>query len=168
MMEAVGRPRGLIRYASENGIAEGKKLRYTGRMKFYTLILILLTGLLSFMLISRKDVDGTIIRAAGITYQERGTDSISNLYNIKIINKTTQPLTLILKLEDAPGHIIEAEGRPIEVKAEGQGKGSFFIVLPNDFLRDRKTNLKVGLYAEGKKLTTLSTNFMGPFKRKQP
>jgi cytochrome c oxidase accessory protein FixG len=168
MMEAVGRPKGLIRYASENGIAEGKKLRYTGRMKFYTLILILLTGLLSFMLISRKDVDGTIIRAAGITYQERGTDSISNLYNIKIINKTTQPLTLVLKLEDAPGHIIEAEGRPIEVEAEGQGKGSFFIVLPNDFLRDRKTNLDVGLYAEGKKLTTLSTNFMGPFKRKQP
>ena len=167
MMEAVGRPKGLIRYASENGIAEGKKLRYTGRMKFYTLILILLTGLLSFMLISRKDVDGTIIRAAGITYQERGTDSISNLYNIKIVNKTTEALTLVLKLEDAPGHIIEAEGRPIEVKAEGQGKGSFFIVLPNDFLRDRKTNLKLGLYADDKKLTTLSTNFMGPFKRKQ-
>ena len=47
MMDAVGRPQGLIRYASENGIADGKKLRYTGRMKFYTMILFILTGLLT-------------------------------------------------------------------------------------------------------------------------
>lgn len=43
MMDAVNRPRGLVRYASENGIEEGKKLSYTGRMKFYTLLLLILT-----------------------------------------------------------------------------------------------------------------------------
>ena len=64
-MDAVGRPQGLIRYASENGIAEGKKLRYTGRMKFYTVLLIVLAGLLTTLLVTRKDVDGTIIRASG-------------------------------------------------------------------------------------------------------
>lgn len=165
MMEAVGRPKGLVRYASEAGIAEGKKLRYTGRMKFYTVVLILLCGLLSFLLLSRKDIDGTIIRAAGITYQERGADSISNLYNIKIINKTVDHIELVLRLEGAPGRIIEAEGRSIDVPKEGQGKGSFFIVLPNSFVQDRKTELKVGLYDGDRKLTTLSTNFMGPFKK---
>ena len=46
MMDATGRPKGLIRYASENGIAERKKLQYTGRMKFYTILLIVLTGYL--------------------------------------------------------------------------------------------------------------------------
>lgn len=167
MMEATGRPKGLIRYASENGIAEGKKLRYTGRMKFYTIMLIVLTGLLALLLLTRKDVDGTIIRAAGITYQERGTDSISNLYNIKVINKTVNEIPLTLRLEDAPGRIIEAEGRDIVVQKEGQGKGSFFIVLPNTFIKDRKTPLKIGLYDGDKKITTLSTNFMGPFRKHQ-
>lgn len=166
MMEAVNRPTGLIRYASENGIAEGKKLRFTGRMKFYSVLLVVLTGLLAFLLLTRKDIDGTIIRAAGITYQERGTDSISNLYNIKIVNKTTEELNLTLRLEDAPGEIIEAEGKPIVVQKEGQGKGSFFIVLPNSFIQDRKTPLKVGIYNGDKKINTLSTNFMGPFKKK--
>lgn len=166
MMEAVNRPTGLIRYASENGIAEGKKLRFTGRMKFYSVLLVVLTGLLAFLLLTRKDIDGTIIRAAGITYQERGTDSISNLYNIKIVNKTTEELNLTLRLEDAPGEIIEAEGKPIVVQKEGQGKGSFFIVLPNNFIQDRKTPLKVGIYNGDKKINTLSTNFMGPFKKK--
>lgn len=167
MMEATGRPKGLIRYASENGIAEGKKLRYTGRMKFYTAMLIVLTGLLTLLLVTRKDVDGTIIRAAGITYQERGADSISNLYNIKVINKTVNEIPLTLRIEDAPGRIIEAEGRDIVVQKEGQGKGSFFIVLPNSFIKDRKTPLKIGLYDGDKKITTLSTNFMGPFRKRQ-
>ncbi len=165
MMQAVNRPTGLIRYASENGIANGKKLRYTGRMKFYTVLLVLLTGLLTILLASRKDVDGTVIRAAGMLYQERGTDSVSNLYNIKIINKTIKDIPLILKLENAPGRIIEAEGRPIAVPKEGQGKGSFFIVLPNDLIKERKLKLEVGLYSGGKKITTLTTNFMGPIYR---
>ena len=165
MMKAVNRPTGLIRYASENRIASGERLHYTSRMKFYTALLIVLCGLLTTLLLSRKDVDGTVIRAAGILYQERGEDSVSNLYNIKIINKTINDIPLTLKLEDAPGRIIEAEGRSIAVPKEGQGKGSFFIVLPNNIIKERKLKLSIGLYEGDKKITTLKTNFMGPIYR---
>jgi len=162
MMKAVGKPTGLVRYASENGIANGERLHYTNRMKFYTVLLVVLTGLLSTLLLTRKDVDGTVIRAAGMLYQERGKDSVSNLYNIRIINKTVKDIPLTLKLENAPGRIIEAEGRAIAVPKEGQGKGSFFVVLPGKMITDRKIKLKIGLYEGAKKITTLSTNFMGP------
>ena len=165
MMDATGRERGLIRYASENGIAEGKKLKFTGRMKFYTILLVVLTTLLTALLLSRKDVDGTILRAGGMLYQERGTDSVSNLYNIKIINKTVHDVSLSLKLEDMPGSIIEVEGKDIVVKREGQGKGSFFIVLPRGVIEARKTKLKIGIYEGDHKITTLATNFMGPAAR---
>jgi hypothetical protein len=165
MMEGVNRPKGLIRYASETGIAEGKHLRYTGRMKFYTLLLIILTGLLTFLLATRKDVGSTIVRAPGQLYQEVGTDSLSNLYMIRVVNKTVKDIPLTLKLEDAPGRIIEAEGTSIMVGKEDIGKGSFFIVLPNNYVQKRKTKLTVGLYEGQKKITTVTTNFMGPFKR---
>lgn len=165
MMDAVGSPRGLIRYASENGISENKKLRYTGRMKFYTVLLFILAGIVTTLLLTRKDVGGTIVRAPGMLYQERGEDSISNLYTIKIVNKTIKDIPLTLKLEEAPGRIIEAEGSSILVKKEDQGKGSFFIVLPRNYISKRKTSLKVGLYDGDKKITTLKTNFMGPFNR---
>ncbi|MGB3007649.1 MAG: cytochrome c oxidase accessory protein CcoG [Chitinophagaceae bacterium] len=166
MMEAVNRPRGLVRYASENGIEDGKKLSYTGRMKFYTLLLILLTGLLVTLLVTRKEVDGTISRARGQLYQEQGTDSLSNLYSIKVVNKTINDIPLVLKLENSPGRILEAEGESILVKKEDQGKGSFFIILPKSFVHDRKTKLKIGLYDGDKKITSISTNFIGPFSRK--
>jgi len=165
MMDAVGQARGLIRYASENGIADSKKLRYTGRMKFYSVVLIILAGLLTFLLATRKNVDGTIVRAAGMLYQERGEDSLSNLYTIKIINKTQHDVPLTLRLENAPGRIIEAEGKSIDVKKEGQGRGSFFIVLPKTFIRKRKVDLQVGLYEGDKKITVATTTFMGAFSK---
>ncbi len=165
MMEAVHKPPGLIRYASENGITEGNKLRYTGRMKFYTVILILLTGVLSLLLATRKDIGGTIVRAKGQLYQERGTDSLSNLYTIRIVNKTLNDIPLTLRLENAPGTIIEADGKNIQVEKEGQGKGSFFIVLPKNYINKRKTSVEIGLYEGDKRITSIKTNFMGPFSR---
>jgi cytochrome c oxidase accessory protein FixG len=165
MMDATSRPRGLIRYASENGIADGRKLRYTWRMKFYTVVLIILAGLLSFLLATRKNVDGTIVRAAGMLYQERGEDSLSNLYTIKVINKTLKDVPITLRLENAPGSIIEAEGKNIEVKKEGQGTGSFFIVLPKSFMRKRKLAIRVGLYQDDTKITVAETTFMGAFTK---
>ncbi len=165
MMEAVNRPPGLIRYASENGIAEGKHLRYTGRMKFYTVLLISLAALLTYLFVTRKDVGGTIVRAPGQLYQERGTDSLSNLYIIKVVNKTLADIPLTLRLENVPGRVIEAEGKEILVKKEDIGKGSFFIVLPNSYIHKRKTPVRVGIYERDKKITTISTNFMGPFHR---
>jgi len=166
MMVAIGKPTGLVRYASENGITDGKKLRYTGRMKFYTVILFVLAGLLSFLLLTRKDVDGTIIRTTGMLYQERGADSLSNLYSIKIENKTLREIPVQLKLEGEMnrGGKIELVGtKTIDVKKEGQGIGSFFIVMSRRLIKDRKSEIRVGLYNGDKKITSLKTTFMGPF-----
>jgi cytochrome c oxidase accessory protein FixG len=168
MMDALGRPQGLIRYASENGIAESKKLRYTGRMKFYTVVLFLLTGLLTTLLVTRNDIDGTITRAPGMLYQERGTDSLSNLYNIEIQNKTVNEIPVQLKLEGemAGNGKIEIVGtKNIDVKKEGQGAGTFFIVLPRSAVKSRKVSLQVGIYHGDEKITVLKTNFMGVFGR---
>ncbi|MFM9910898.1 MAG: 4Fe-4S dicluster domain-containing protein, partial [Chitinophagaceae bacterium] len=164
MMDGIGKPRGLIRYASENNIANNDTLRFTGRMKLYSVLLLVLTGLLTILLITRKDIGGTIERAAGMLYQERGEDSLSNLYTIKVVNKTLKDIPLTLRLEGAPGRIIEAENRDILLKKEAQGKASFFIVLPKTYINNRKTILHIGLYKGSEKITELKTNFMGPFK----
>ena len=166
MMLAIHKPAGLIRYASENGISEGKKLRYTGRMKLYTALLLLLSGILTLLLVSRKDIDGTIIRTKGQLYQERGADSLSNLFNIKVINKTNNNIPVTLKLEgdaSSAGKIELVGATDIHLKQEDQASGSFFVVLPRKFVTSRKMKLKVGLYDGDKKITTLVTNFAGPF-----
>lgn len=161
MMDSVGFKKGLIRYASENGIANHEKLHYTRRMKMYTGLLIVLLLLLTTLLLSQKDVKATVMRTPGLLFQEKGTDSISNLYNIKVVNKTMNDIPLTVKLENGNG-TVQLIGKAIHVKKEGQGAGSFFIILPKQTIKQRKTVLQVGLYEGDKKITVVKTNFLGP------
>lgn len=162
IMEKIGKPTGLIRYASEDSIATGKPLRFTRRMKMYTALCAVVVMLLSFILITRKDVDATIMRTPGILFQTRGTDSISNLYNIKVANKTNRKIPLSLKLYGSAGSI-QIIGKPaITVASEGQGSGSFFVVLPVNTLHLRKTSLTIAVYEGTKQVGLVKTNFLGP------
>lgn len=163
VMTKLNRPKGLIRYASENSIANGEKLHYTTRMKLYTILCVVVLALLSFILFTRKDIDTTIIRTPGILYQEIGKDSISNLYNIKIVNKTTEDIPLTIKGVDNDV-TIKTIGKDdfIEVKKEGQGAGSFFMILPKNKIKKRSTDIKLQLYQGTKKIADMRTNFLGP------
>ncbi|WP_143774249.1 cytochrome c oxidase accessory protein CcoG [Niastella vici] len=163
IMERINKPLGLIRYASENGIENREPLKYTGRMKLYTVLLSILVILLGLLLFTRKDVDATIMRTPGMLYQQRGTDSVSNLYNIKVANKTISSIPLKLKLEGVSGQIqIIGEHNYITVKEEGQGAGTFFVVLPANIIHERKLPIKIGLYNGNERVDVISTNFLGP------
>ncbi len=164
VMERIGKPKKLIGYASENGIAENAPLRYTPRMKTYTLLCLLILCLDGFLLLSRKAVDTTIIRTPGLLYQERGADSVSNLYNLTAINKTTHDMPLTIKVESPAGGQVQMIGKPVvQVKAETQGAGTFFIVLPARTIRRQKTMIRLGVYtAGGAKISNITTAFIGP------
>ncbi|GGA94721.1 cytochrome c oxidase accessory protein CcoG [Puia dinghuensis] len=162
MMEKTGRPLNLIRYASENGIGNHEPLHYTLRMKLYTALLTFLLFILSALLLSRKEVDATILRTPGMLYQERGADSVSNLYTIKVANKTVRRVPLRLRLEGEAGTVQVIGGSEIPVKQEDEGSGNFFVVLPRRDIQARKTAIRIGLYEGNKKIDELRTNFLGP------
>lgn len=167
MMLKVNRPTGLIRYASEFEIQHGKKFSFTPRLKMLTAVLVvLLTGIV-LLLASRSNVTGQMIRTAGMLYQERGEDSISNLYNLKLINKTLEDKRLSLKLENSKGTIQYVGKDYIDGKAEEQSSATFFVVLPKSEVKDRKNTIKVGLYEGGNKLKDLKATFLGPITRSE-
>ncbi len=162
MMESVGLPKGLIRFDSENGIASKQKLKITSRMIAYSTVLLLLLGVLVTLLLSRTDVEASVMRTPGLLYQERTNDSISNLYNIKLINKTHSQLPVTLKMESDIGLLKMVGNDSINVKKENVASGEFFIVLNRNQIKNRKTKLLIGVYSHGKKIETIKTNFLGP------
>jgi len=162
VMDKIHKPRGLIRYASENSIATGEPLHYTTRMKIYTGLCLLVLTLLSVLLFTRKDIDVTVMRTPGQLFQERGADSVSNLYNIKVMNKTDKDIPLTIKIVSINGSV-QVVGKPyIHVPKEGQGSGSFFLILPKKDIHNRKTELKLALYEGDKRILTETTSFLGP------
>lgn len=163
IMESVNKPKGLIRYASENNIKEGKKTKVNARIIAYSVVLSLLLSVLAFMLLTRDDVDVTILRASGAVYQTLPDGRIGNVYNIKMANKTRNDIPITLKLENVNGEI-QIVGDTFKVAAEGYKSQPFIIKIDPSELNKRKTELKIGVYEGEEKLKTVTTTFMGPSK----
>jgi cytochrome c oxidase accessory protein FixG len=162
IMTSIHKPEGLIRYASENSIREGVQLRFTRRIKAYTAVLCLLISLLVFLLVSRNDLDATLMRTAGMTYTSLPDGRISNLYNLKLANKTHLDIPVSLKLENMPGEIqMIKQGKTI-VKKEDYTNFQFFVKLDRNQLKGWKTTLQIGLYDSTKKIKTITAKFIGP------
>ncbi len=161
MMEKVNLPRGLIRYDSDNGIRNKVKMRLTGRMKAYSVILLLLIIAETVLLTTRSDIDATVLRASGQMYQEQPGNKISNLYTIKLINKTRETFPVSFKLEEAQGEV-KVVGKDIVVKPEAIAAGEFFIILDRKKIKQRKTKLYIGIYSGEKKIKQVKTNFFSP------
>lgn len=163
VMDKVGLPKGLIRYASENEIAEKKPFQFSARMKAYSVVLLLLVTGLGFLLASRDDVDVTLMRAKGMLFQEVGKnqDSLSNLYQMTMVNKTHKDITVEIKVENMPGVINFIGHKELKTPAEGQAEATFFIVLPKTAIKERDSQLKLGIYKDGELIRTVKTSFLG-------
>jgi cytochrome c oxidase accessory protein FixG len=166
MMEKVGSPKGLIRYTSENGIVKKEKLKMTPRIMAYSGVLLALISFLVLLLATRKDVDTTILRTPGMLFQKQENNMISNLYNIRLINKTRNTIPITLKLESEKG-MIKMIGKDIILPKESKTASEFFIMLPKAEITGRKTILFVNVYSGDKKLQRVKTTFLGPITLKE-
>ncbi len=161
VMEKIRRPRGLIRYASLNGIERGERLRVTPRLIGYMVLLLALIVLWLFLVFTRSDVQATFLRAQGALFQQMPDGHFSNLYTVKIMNKTSRDLPIELKLESPAGGL-QVMGQAIIVPKEKLAENSVLIELDRKVMKSGNTPVVVGVYSNGKKIQTLNTAFIGP------
>ncbi len=161
VMDKVGRPRGLIRYDSHNGIVEKRRRIFTPRVIAYSVFLALLLVLNFAFLGSRTEVETLILRTPGLLFQKVDDDHISNLYNYEVINKTNQDLPIELRLVHEDGKI-KLVGQPPVAKAGEVAKGAMFIIMPDSKVSGRKNTLHIEVYSNGKLIDKTKTNFFAP------
>ena len=165
IMEKVGQPRGLVRYASEASIADGKAWKITRRAVAYSIVLVGLLVAMGSVLYLRTDVETKLLRTPGMTFQTREDGRISNLYNVKMLNKTNEAMDLKFALLNWPEGEIQWVGEGItRVESQEAAEGTLFIILPYERLAPMKNRLEVGIYRNGELIEIVKTNFMGPFK----
>ena len=162
IMDKVGRPRGLIRFASLNNIERGEKQRFTRRMLLYTAVLTALVSLFLFLVFTRAAVETTILRAPGALFQQTAEGRIENIYTVKVINKSSRDLPLEFKLENLSGTLRVMSPGQFTVPKEKLAQTSVLIDLDSKQLTGPATKLVIGVYSEGKRLETVKTAFVGP------
>ncbi|MBS7787941.1 cytochrome c oxidase accessory protein CcoG [Flavobacterium sp. CYK-55] len=162
IMEGVGLPKGLIRYASEDEIEKGAKFKFTTRMKGYTAVLTILLGVLIGLLFLRTEVEATILRLPGQLYQHKG-ENISNIFTFKIINKTNNDFKDIhFKLINVKGKITVVGKDHLNIKRQEMVEGTLFVEINQYLLEHDKTPIKIEVYDGNKKIETAKTNFLSP------
>lgn len=167
MMDNVGLPKGLIRYDSESSIAERKEFKFTPRIIAYTVVLfILMMGMMGLM-VSRTDVEASVIRASGSTYTKQGESEIINLYNYKIINKTNKELPIELKLINDDFGRINVVSKNVIVKKQELAQGALMIIADRKEIGKFRTPLVVGIYSNNELIDKVKTVFIGPVKKKK-
>ena len=163
IMEKVGLPKGLIRYASEDNIAKKVPFRLTARMKGYSAVLGILIFVLIGMLFLRNDLEATILRLPGQLYQAKENNIISNVYTYKLVNKTSEDIGQVnYKLLSHKGEIKVVSNQDITIPRQGLAEGTLFIELHSSLVKGDKVKLKIGVFSNGELIETASTNFLGP------
>ena len=163
MMKKVGKPPELITFASENSIASSKKFEFTYRIKSYTAVLGILMVLLTILIVTRTTFDSTIMRVPGQTLQENADGTISNLYRIKVTNKSNKTLAYEMVATN-PAVKIERIGSRIDsLRGRQLAEETFFLkVLPSN-VNKRKVDFEILLMSGDKIMEKKSAIFISEF-----
>jgi cytochrome c oxidase accessory protein FixG len=161
VMEKIKRPEGLIRIDSSNNIEKGIGFKVTSRIKVYSAIMIVLIALSSFILLTRKDIEASILRMPGKTYIENTNGNVTNLYSLELVNKTFEDLSFVLTI-DNPNVTLNFSDSDSILPANSEMKKQFTISIHQDNIKKNISEMNLRLYGNGKLIREFNTSYLGP------
>lgn len=161
IMDMIGKPRGLVGFHSENSIESKKPFKLTIRIISYSIVLIGLMIAVSTFIFTRDAVSVNLLRARGTSYQTLDKSVIRNMYTITLTNKTFKEISMDLRLENKQGKVTIV-GNDMLVPEQGNIITQIAIDIPEKELDILKTEIELGVYNNSEKMTTVTTNFLGP------
>jgi len=127
VMDKVGYPRGLIKYSTQNGMANGwsrSQIIRRGlrpRVLIYTAILGLICVAVGVSLFLRTPLKVDVIRDRGALARLVEQGRIENVYRLQVMNATEQAQTYRFTVDGLPGITLASEAtvevRPTEVRS---------------------------------------------------
>jgi cytochrome c oxidase accessory protein FixG len=168
VMLKIGKPKGLIRFASITSIENGIQKLFTPRVIGYTIVLVALLSFLGFMVATRSEVETTMLKVPGTLYQRKDGGIITNLYNVEFVNKTFEDTHLELRVEEpVAANLVKPDGKPVTLPAEGLLKTIYFVEMPESAIHATSTKITIGVYKDAERIETLKIKFIGPIKSKK-
>lgn len=166
IMEKVGFEKGLIRITSEKSINDKTPFKLTARSWAYISLMILLMIGMGITLQKRDKVEMDVINARGSRYFVNEDQTVQNIYNCKLVNKSQDTVDFKFDVEDYTdqiqlvghdGQSVVFPGQTIDV--------TLIIKIPAAELPERKNHVNIMLISKEEVLTKKEINFSGPSKR---
>ncbi len=162
VMKRINKPKNLIRFDSVYGIETGKRSVLNARTYAYSVVLAILLIILAVTIFNRKPIETTMLRVQGSIFQKVDSVTFSNLYMLKIINKTQSDKSLQLRLiMPKSGKIQLITGQSL-LKSQGTLESVIIVNLNAKDLTGKSTLIEVGIFEGDRILERYVTNFLGP------
>jgi polyferredoxin len=123
-MDKMGYAKGLIRYTTQNALAQGLTTRAMWKRVFrlrtllYGAGLLVITGVAAGSLAMRNPLKVDIIRDRGALARETIPGQIENVYRLQVMNTEERARSYSLSVAGVPGLTLVGVEQPIELKAE--------------------------------------------------
>lgn len=165
IMTKLKRPKGLIRYDSQRGLAGEKRKFLRPRLFIYAGLMLFGAAAFTLSAMQLSSAHMNVTRMTGMPYYV--TDKVvRNQYMIRVINKTNEPRTFQLSAE-APGQIFTMEGNEGGIRIPPMGeevRPAVISVQRADYTG--RFPVKFTLYTpEGATILTREAEFLGPDPR---
>ena len=160
VMDKMGYPRGLIRYATQNAI-DGKPTRVLRpRIFVYGALLVALTVAWAWGVGTRSPLIAEVLRDRNALYRETAS-GIENNYSLKLVNKDMQPHAYTITIKAGAGIAIASGGGVAQAKAEEVLDLPITLRAP-DGLRGKQPVTFVVASDDGKTVQEVESSFFGP------
>jgi cytochrome c oxidase accessory protein FixG len=123
VMDKMGYPRGLIRYASENALVqhydrnEVRRRMWRPRTLIYTTLLAVIVAITAASLALRNPLKVDVIRDRGTLAREAAPGVIENVYRLQIMNTDEKPRTFTIRASGLRDLGVTGVSQPIAVDA---------------------------------------------------
>jgi cytochrome c oxidase accessory protein FixG len=175
IMTKVGKPTGLIRYSSQDGIAGKPRRLLRLRTVLYPLVLAVLLGGLGYAMITKAPADITVLRGLDGPFTEQADGRISNQMRVKVTNRreTAQQYSLVVDgvtgpdISNAEVQVVAPEN-PLLVAAGESRTTTVFIVLPERAFVNGERFITITITDSQGYRDSESYRLLGPSREKLP
>lgn len=166
IMTKINLPTGLIRYASEENIEQGKSFKITARLIAFTLVLVAMISAMTIFMMNRSDVEVKFLQVPGKDYVVEG-DYIINTMQYSLMNKTNETYKLVVNVNGFKGGktvLLVEPDKYIKIDEGELKQGLIDIKIPKSELKSYKVPVILELKdLKGKTIDHYTISFMAPF-----
>lgn len=167
IMDRVKKPRGLIRYSSQDGFEGKARSLLRPRVLIYPMILVVTTSLFLVALNRTERAEVTVLRGLGKPFTLLETGEVSNQLRVKIMNRADETHAFQLRLIDANDMKLIAPMNPVTVSSNHSETITLFIVGNKELFVPRgKRLVRLHLSASAMRFEkTVSYELLGPTEK---
>jgi cytochrome c oxidase accessory protein FixG len=168
IMDQVNKPRGLIRYTSQDSLAGVPQRLLRPRVVIYPAVMALSIGLLVYNLGTKADTDITLLRGVGAPFTRQPEGAIVNQVRIKLTNRARVDRAYQVALIEPAGANLVIPVNPIPVAAGQTLETSVFVMLAETGFTGGESQAIIRLSDGAEYTEDIPYRLLGPGSRGTP